>query len=98
MSAPVTTTARRLAAQLACLLALPALAAPSPEHTDLATLDPVAQGVVSETLGARDPAYRMGMEGRHIRAKNTRQSGAYTAIVTGVGGTSGVAIVEVFRN
>ena len=28
----------------------------------------------------------------------TLDPGAYTAIVTGVGGTSGVAIVEVFRN
>lgn len=27
----------------------------------------------------------------------TLQPGAYTAIVTGVGGTSGVAIVEVFK-
>jgi hypothetical protein len=28
----------------------------------------------------------------------TLQPGAYTAIVTGVGGTTGVAIIEVFAN
>ena len=82
----MTTITRRLAALLACLLGLPALAASSPKRTDLAALDPVAQAVVSEALGAKDPAYRMGMEGRFIRARNKRQS------LTAALGSGGMAI------
>mgnify|MGYP002072642674 CR=1 FL=1 len=63
-----------LAAALAAF-APPASTAPLPStQGDIDSLPPALQGLISATLGERDPAYRVVAEDNGLRARNARQA------------------------
>src|SRR6478609_9461804 len=65
-----------LALALATFATVASASSPKPaqtKQTDIASLPPVLQGVISGALGEKDPLYRMAAKGGGYSARNARQ-------------------------